>query len=106
MRTVAVTSRTLGSWPTIRISLTPWYVAVHGALPRARSLRLHVLGQHRRGVDLLIDTIEVVLDLSRRESAQPQAESQRSNVEFHRGQAIQDSVSKSSIAIARDGLFH
>jgi len=27
-------------------------------------------------------------------------------VEFHRGQAIQDTVSKSSSAIAGDGLFH
>jgi hypothetical protein len=79
---------------------------MHSALPRTRSLRLHVLGQRRRGVDLLIDTVEVVLDLGWRDGTQPQAESQGPDVKFHRGQAVQDAVSKGSDAVARHTLFH
>jgi hypothetical protein len=86
--------------------LTLWCPAARVALPRVRSLRLHVLGQGRRGVDLLIEVVEMVLNLSRRDGAQPQAESQGPDVEFHRGQAIQDTVSKSSSTISEDGLLH
>src|SRR5215217_2691378 len=75
MRTVAMTSRTLGSSSTIRMRLTPWCPAAHDALPRTRSLRLHVLGQGRRGVDFLLDVVEVFLDLSRSHDVQPQKES-------------------------------
>jgi hypothetical protein len=78
---------------------------VHGALARSRSLCLHVLGHRRRGVDLLIDAVEVILDLGRRNGAQSQAESQGPDVEFHRGQAIQDAVSEGS-AVVKDWLFH
>jgi hypothetical protein len=81
-------------------------VPLRCALPRARTLSLHLLGQRRRSVDLLIDAVEVVLDLSRCDGAQSQAESQRPDVEFHRGQAIQDAVSKASSATARGRLFH
>jgi len=70
-----MTSRTLGSSSTMRMRLTPWYPAAHEALPRVRSLRLHVLGQRRRGVDLLLDVVEVVLDLSWCDGAQSQAKS-------------------------------
>lgn len=77
----------------------------HRALARVRSLRLRVLGHRRRGVDLLVDAVEVVLDLGRRDGAESQAESQGSNEEFHRGQAIQDTVSKSSSTIFEDGLL-
>lgn len=101
-----MTSRTLGSSSTIRIRLTPWCPAAHDVLPRARSLRLHILGQRRRGVDLLLDVVEVVLNLGRRDDAQPQAEPHRPNVEFHRGQTIQDAVSKGGKAAAGHGLFH
>src|SRR5688572_30458962 len=106
MRTVAMTSLTLGSSSTIRIRLTPWCPAAHDVLARARSLRLHVLGQRRRGVDLLLDVVEVLLDLSWCDGTQPQAESHRANVEFHRGQTVQDAVSKGGKVIAGRGLFH
>src|SRR5919106_6025135 len=106
MRTAAMTSRTLGSSSTIRIRFTPWCPAAHYALPRTRSLRLHVPGQRSRGVDLLIDMVEVVLNLGWRDGTQPQAESQGPDAKFHRGQAIQDSVSKGGSAIARPRLFH
>jgi hypothetical protein len=101
-----MTSRTLGSSSTIRMRLTLWRPAAHDALPRVRSLRLHVLGQCRRGVDLLLDQVEVTLDLSRRDGAQSQAESHCPNAQFRRGQTIQDAVSKGSRAIAGYELFH
>lgn len=101
-----MTPLTLGSSSTMRMLLTPWCPAAQDALPRARPLRLHVLGQGRRGVDLLVKAVEVVLDLSRRDGAQLQAKAQRPNVQFHRRQTIQDAVSKDTKIIAGRRLFH
>ena len=70
-----MTSRTLGASSTIWMRLTPWCPAAHDALPRARSLRLQVMGQIRRGVDLLLDLVEMILDLGWRDGSQSQAES-------------------------------
>ncbi|MDF3015138.1 MAG: hypothetical protein K0R44_363 [Thermomicrobiales bacterium] len=70
-----MTARTIGSLSTMRIRPTRGFPAAPDALPRVRSLRLHVLGQRRRGVDLPLDMVEVILDLSWRDGAQPQAES-------------------------------
>jgi hypothetical protein len=86
--------------------LTPWCPAAHDALPRARSLRLHVLGQRGRSVDFLLDVLEVGLDLRRRDGAQAQAEPHRPNAQFHRGEAIQDAVSNDSGTVSERRLFH
>jgi hypothetical protein len=49
--------------------------------------------------------VEVILDLSWCDSAQPQAKSHGSDAQFHGSQTVQNAVSKGSRAVTGYGLY-